>query len=119
MFSAKQRLNWINASIKSISNVSADYWSGLLIDYFKKSNACTIVKGIRSFQDFDYELQMSATNKMLEPSAETIFLPADPEKTHITSTLVKDLCKICGNIDFLIPKSILTDVKKVLEEVQK
>ena len=76
----------------------------MLIDYFKKSNACAVVKGIRSFQDFDYELQMSTVNKLLEPSAETIFLPADPKKTHITSTLVKDLYKIGGNIDSLIPK---------------
>lgn len=119
MFSIKQRLNWINSSTKSMNNVSADYWSGLLIDYFKKSSACAIVKGIRSFQDFDYELQMSTTNKMLEPSAETIFLPANPKKMHITSTLVKDLYKIGSSINFLIPKAILTDVKKVLEEVQK
>lgn len=119
MFSVEQRLNWINSSVKSHNNISVDYWSGLLINYLKKSNACAIIKGVRSFQDFDYELQMSTVNKLLEPSAETIFLPADPEKKHITSTLVKDLYQIGGNIDFLIPKVILTDVKKVLEEVNK
>lgn len=119
MFSVEQRLDWINSSIKPLNNVLVDYWSGLLIDYIKKNSACSIVKGIRSFQDFDYELQMSTVNKLLEPSAETIFLPADPNKTHITSTLVKDLCRIGGNIDNLVPKAILKDVKKVLEEVNK
>lgn len=119
MFSIEQRLDWINASIKPLNNVSADCWPGLLVEYFKKSGACAIVKGIRSFQDFDYELQMSTINKLLNSSAETIFLPADPRKKHITSTLVKDLYKICGDIDSLVPKEILTDVKKVLEEVQK
>lgn len=119
MFSIEQRLNWINASIKSLNNASVDYWSGLLVDYFNNSNACAIVKGIRSFQDFDYESQMSTVNKLLEPSAETIFLPADPEKAHITSTLVKNLYQVGGNIDLLIPKTILKDVKKVLEEVNK
>ncbi len=119
MFSVEQRLDWINASIKPLNNVSVDYWAGLLIEYVKKNSVCAIVKGIRSFQDFDYELQMSTVNKLLEPSAETIFLPADPNKTHITSTLVKSLCQIGGNIDSLIPKAILKDVKKVLEEVNK
>lgn len=115
----EQRLSWINASIKSFSNVFADCWPGLLIDYFKKSNACAIVKGIRSFQDFEYESQMSTINRLLEPSAETIFLPADPKKVHITSTLVKDLYKVCGDIDSLVPNTISTHIKKVLEEAKK
>lgn len=119
MLSVEQRLDWINASIKPLNNVSTNYWTGLLIDYIKKNSACAIVKGIRSFQDFDYELQMSTVNKLLEPYAETIFLPANPNKTHITSTLVKDLYQIGGNIDNLVPKAILKDVKKVLEEVNK
>lgn len=119
MFSIKQRLYWIDASTKSLNNVSTDYWSGLLIDYFKKSNACAIVKGIRSFQDFDYELQMSYTNKLLENSTETVFFPADPKKTYLSSTLVKDLYKMGANINCLIPNAILTDVKKVLGEVKK
>ena len=116
MFSVKKRLYWICSATSNLNNVFAKHWDKLLVDYLDIAEACAIVKGVRSLNDFNYEMQMSAINKSLNPKAQTIFIPADFDSIHITSSLVKHIYSLGGNIDSFIPKEILMDFKKTVKE---
>ena len=118
MFSVKKRLCWICSSTSALANVSAKYWDKLLIDYLALTKACAIVKGVRSWNDFNYEMQMAAINKSLNPKAQTVFLPASFENMHITSSLVKHIYGLGGNIESFVPKEILMDLKKTMGEAK-
>ncbi len=118
MFSVKKRLFWIASATSGLSNVCAKYWDKMLVDYLEVSGACAIVKGIRSLDDFSYEMQINAVNQSLNPKAQTVFMPASLENMHITSSLVKHIYGLGGKIDSLVPKEILIDLKKTMEEVK-
>ena len=118
MFSVKKRLGWINSATSKFGNVCAKYWDKLLVDYFEISGACAIVKGVRSWNDFSYEMQMSAVNQSLNPKAQTVFIPANFENMHITSSLVKHIYGLGGKIDSLVPKEILRNFKKTMGEAK-
>ena len=89
-----------------------------MIDYLALTKACAIVKGVRSWNDFNYEMQMAAINKSLNPKAQTVFLPASFENMHITSSLVKHIYGFGGNIEPFVPKEILMDLKKTMGEAK-
>lgn len=89
-----------------------------MVDYLEVSGACAIVKGIRSLDDFSYEMQMNAVNQSLNPKAQTVFIPADFKNMHITSSLVKHIYSLGGKIDSLVPKEILMNLKKAMEEAK-
>jgi pantetheine-phosphate adenylyltransferase len=86
-------------------------FSGLLIDYANKSNVYNILRGLRTIADYEYELQMSLMNKRLEPKIETIFLVANPNVSYISSSLIKQIYKLGGNIQGLVPKSVEEKLK--------
>ena len=118
MFSVKKRLFWIDSATSRLSNVCAKYWDKLLVDYLEVSGACAIVKGVRSLDDFSYEMQMNAVNQSLNPKAQTVFMPASLESMHITSSLVKHIYSLGGKIDSLVPKEILMNLKETMEEAK-
>ena len=89
-----------------------------MVDYFEISGACAIVKGVRSIDDFSYEMKMNAVNQSLNPKAQTVFVPATPENMHITSSLVKQIFGLGGKIDCLVPKEILMNLKKTMGEAK-
>ena len=118
MFSVKKRLFWINSATSKLDNVCAKYWNKLLVDYLELSGACAIVKGVRSLDDFSYEMKINAVNQSLNPKAQTVFIPADFKNMHITSSLVKHIYSLGGKIDSFVPKEILIDLKKTMGEAK-
>ena len=79
LFSSEERVNMLKEVTKDISNVKVDSFSGLLVDYADKVGACTIVRGLRAVTDFEYELQMAQTNRIMNKRVDTIFLTTSLE----------------------------------------
>lgn len=109
-FSIDDRISFIKRCVSDIPNVKVDSASGLLADYLKKIDGCAIVKGVRSFSDFEYEFQMALANKKINSQVETIFLATDSEQCYLSSTLVKEIASLGGDITGLVPNQILKDV---------
>lgn len=109
LFSIDERVELLKRCIKN-SNVEVDTYNGLLVDYAKKVDAVAIVKGLRAVSDFDYEFQQALTNKSLLPQIETVFLAAKGANMFLSSSMVKEVCSLNGDISRFVPKEILNNV---------
>ena len=109
LFSIDERVELLKRCIKN-SNVEVDTYNGLLVDYAKKVDAVAIVKGLRAVSDFDYEFEQALTNKSLLPQIETVFLAAKGANMFLSSSMVKEVCSLNGDISRFVPKEILNDV---------
>lgn len=109
MFTADERLRIACAAVQSlrtegITNVIAESYSGLTSDYMRERGIKYIVKGIRNATDFDYEYGMAQIMKKFLPGCETIFVPAEPESIHISSTFVREIIKYGGPLEEAVPE---------------
>ena len=109
LFSIDERVELLKRCIKN-SNVEVDTYNGLLVDYAKTGAAVASVKGLRAVSDFDYEFQQALTNKSLLPQIETVFLAAKGANMFLSSSMVKEVCSLNGDISRFVPKEILNDV---------
>ena len=97
-FTVEERVEMIKKSVKDIPNVEVDYFGGLLADYAAQKNAKAIIKGLRAVTDFEYEFQMALTNKKLNPNVETLFLTTSAENMYLSSSMVKQIASMGGDI---------------------
>lgn len=97
------RIELIRKSIAGLNNVSVDSYDGLTVEYAKKHDIKFLVRGVRNSSDFDYELQISNTNKLLDSDIETVLLTPKPENSHISSTIVREIYKNGGDISKFVP----------------
>ena len=111
LFTAEERRQLIERCVKS-ERISVDIDDGLLVDYAKKKGVAAIVKGLRAMSDFEYEFQQALTNKSLYPEAETVFLCARGENMFLSSSMVKEVCKLGGDISSFVPEEIAQDIYK-------
>lgn len=100
-------------------NCEVKCFEGLLADLFQKEKANALVKGIRNFRDFEYELQMAEINKALNDKIETVFLLSRPELICVSSSNVKEICRHGGDISSFIPETIAEEVRKRILESEK
>ena len=108
-FTVEERIDLIKKCVK-LPNIEVDTYSGLLVDYAKIANANAIVKGLRAVSDFDYEFQQALINKSLNPEVETVFIPARGENMFLSSSMVKEVCSLNGDISPYVPKEIVNDI---------
>ncbi|MGN0534618.1 MAG: pantetheine-phosphate adenylyltransferase [Eubacterium sp.] len=108
-FTVKERMELLEKCISS-ENIEIDTYNGLLVDYARKVNATAIVKGLRAVSDFDYEFQQALINKSLYPRIETVFLTASGENMFLSSSMVKEVCSLNGDISSYVPKEIVNDI---------
>ncbi len=113
-FTVEERKNMIKTVTKHISNVEVDSDDGLLANYVKKTGAVAIVKGLRAVSDFEYEFQMALANHKLYSGAETLFLTTSSENMYLSSSVVKQIASLGGDISGLVPPEILEDIKNRL-----
>lgn len=97
MFGVDERIELIEEDCADLANVRVDRWEGLLVDYLRQESIHTIVKGLRSAVDFDYEVPMAQMNRELA-DVETVFLLTDPRFAHVSSSLVKEVAKLGGDV---------------------
>ncbi|HIP42428.1 MAG TPA: pantetheine-phosphate adenylyltransferase [Aquifex aeolicus] len=102
LFDIHERVDMFRKMTEEISNVKVKSFDGLLVDFMKREGINVIVRGVRLFTDFEYELQIALTNYKLA-GVETIFMMPSQDYIHISSTIVRDIASYCGNLDNLVP----------------
>ncbi len=116
MFSTDERLELIAEDCAQWPNVRVDQWTGLLVEYLSQQSITTIVKGLRSETDFAYEVPMAQMNRDLT-DVETLFMLTDPTLSHVSSSLVKEVAKLGGDVEqFLSPHIYQRLMSKVRPE---
>ena len=112
MFSVEERADMVRRVVANYPNVRVETPDGLLAEYAKQFDRATVVKGLRAASDFDYEFQQALTNKSLLPEIETVFLTAKGKNMFLSSSMVKEVCRLDGDISRFVPQEILEDVIK-------
>ena len=97
MFSAEQRLLWIEQIFEGESQIKGAVYEGLTVNFCNKIDARFILRGIRYVSDFEYEKTIADANRTLDPGIETIFLTGEPKYTSVASTIVRDIIRNGGN----------------------
>jgi pantetheine-phosphate adenylyltransferase len=116
MFTPDERMDFIRRSITGLDNVEVDYYDGLLADYAQRKGAVAIVKGLRVLSDYEDEFKQALTNKRLAKDIETIFLVTDTEYMFLSSSVVKEVGSLGGEIDDFVPPEIKDDSIKRIRE---
>ena len=107
LFGLEHRVSMAQTATKNIANVTIQPFSGLIMDFCKTHNANAVVRGIRNLTDFDYESQMAAMNRKLAPQIETVFLLPDANLACISSTLVREISKLKGNVSQMVAPAVM------------
>jgi pantetheine-phosphate adenylyltransferase len=105
-FSPEERVELIKKCTSDLNNIEVDFSDGLLADYAKEKGACAIVKGLRALSDFEYEFQMALTNSKLNPEVETLFLTTKAENMYLSSSMVRQIASMGGDISDFVPDII-------------
>jgi pantetheine-phosphate adenylyltransferase len=113
-FEPDERLDMIREATAGLPNVSVDVFRGLLVDFCRAHGIQVIVKGLRAVSDFDYELQMGQMNRSLA-EVDTLFMPADPHYSFLSSSLVKEVATYGGDVSGLVPESVLRRLRERLD----
>ena len=106
LFSLDARVQHVRDATKDIAGVTVLPFDGLIVDFCAQQNACAVVRGIRNLTDFDYEAQMAAMNRKLRPQVETVFLLPDAPLQCISSTLVREISKLGGDVAQMVSPAI-------------
>ncbi|AKG24678.1 pantetheine-phosphate adenylyltransferase [Calothrix sp. 336/3] len=110
LFTVQRRLEQIRTSTKHLTNVEADAFDGLTVNYAQMRQACVLLRGLRAISDFEVELQMAHTNKTLSTEIETVFLATSNEYSFLSSSVVKEIAKFGGSVDHLVPPHVALDI---------
>jgi pantetheine-phosphate adenylyltransferase len=116
LFSADERVNMLKDVTKNITNVRVESFSGLSVDFVKKCDARFIVRGLRAITDFEFELQMAQTNRMMDPQIDTIFFTTNLAYAYISSTTVREVAFFGGDISRFVPESVEKQMRLKMAE---
>ncbi len=117
LFSLEERLALLSESTRKLKKVSAESFNGLLVDYAARKKAIALIRGLRAVSDFEYEFQMALMNRKLSRerrgahAVETVYLMPDEKYTYLSSTLVKEVYRLGGDVKSFVPKPVLTALK--------
>ena len=110
LFSVEERVKMLQIVTKDIPNITVESFDGLLVDFAGKKDAEFIVRGLRAITDFEYELQMSQTNRILAPKVDTVFPTTSLEYAYLSSTTVKEVASYGGDITKFVPEPVAREV---------
>jgi pantetheine-phosphate adenylyltransferase len=112
LFTQTERLELVKRSIRSLRNVEADAFEGLLADYVDKRSAQAVVRGLRAVSDFEFEFQLALTNRKLNDRFETIFMTPKDTYTFLSSSIVKEIARLGGNVSCFVPPHVRAALAK-------
>jgi len=104
--SIDERIEAVNTSIAELENVRVLRFDSLLVDFARDHNAQVIIRGLRAVSDFEYEFQLSGMNKRLNPNIETLFMTPSEEFANISSSLVREILSLGGDISPFVPECV-------------
>jgi pantetheine-phosphate adenylyltransferase len=114
MFTAEERVAFIEKATRPLGNVTAQTFSNLLVEFAHQTGAMAIVKGLRAISDFEYELEMNQLNHRQAPDIESVYLMASAKYSFLRSSGVKELATFGGDIDDLVPQEVAKALKERL-----
>ena len=106
LFTAKQRVAFIQANCAKLPNVEVVSFDGLLVDFARQQKANAIIRGLRALSDFEFEFNMALMNRHLEPKVETIFVMPAEAYSYTSSSLVKQIAKLGGDVTKFVPGNV-------------
>lgn len=112
LFTFEERVNLIREVVKDKERVSVDTFTGLLIDYVNLRKAHVIIRGLRAISDFEYEFQIAQMNSCIGRNVETLFMMTSLQYGYLSSSIVKEVCSLKGNIDGFVPPEVKTALRK-------
>ncbi len=115
LFTIEQRIKLLKEVTKGMRKVEIDTFDTLVIDYARKKKANVLIRGLRMTSDFDYEFQIALTNRRLASDIETVFLMPSEHVSFLSSSLLKEVASLHGDISTLVPKP----VQKALKDIFK
>ena len=115
LFSPEERMEMIRVVTAPCQNIGVEAFDGLLVDFATVKSAKVVVRGIRAVTDYDYEFQMALMNRRLKSDLETVFMVPALEHSYLSSSLVKEVCLLGGDVSGLVPGSV---EKSLLAKIQ-
>lgn len=112
LFTVDERIKMISEAVKDIQRIEIDSFSGLLVDYAKKTNAIAVIRGLRAVSDFEYEFQMALMNRRLNENIETVFLMPNEKFTYLNSSIVREVVSLGGDISDFVPENVKNELQK-------
>lgn len=112
LFNVEERISLIAEVTKQFSNIRIESSSGLLIEYAQQKKAQAIVRGLRAVSDFEYEMQITSMNRVLDEHIETFFIMTKNQYSFLSSSIVKEVAKYGGNVSELVPKVVEQALKE-------
>jgi pantetheine-phosphate adenylyltransferase len=112
IFSIEERVDMIRKSIDDDMPVEVEVFDGLLVDFVASKAASVIIRGLRALSDFEYEFQMALMNKQLNKEIEVIFMVPDVSFTYLSSTIVREVVELGGDVSDLVPESVLKRLRE-------
>jgi pantetheine-phosphate adenylyltransferase len=112
LFSLEERADMIRQSIDADPRVEIDAFEGLLVDYARRRGAKVVIRGLRAIADFEYEFQFAHMNRHLAPDVETLFLMTSDDSFYVSSSLVKEVAAMGGDIARIVPDPVVQALKQ-------
>ena len=119
LFSVQERVNMLKEVTAHLHNVEIQSFEGLLVDFLRKNDAKVIVRGLRAVTDFEYELQMAQTNRVMAPEIDTIFLTTNLKYSYLSSSIVKEIAFFNGQISQFFASVVERRVRQKVAERTK
>jgi pantetheine-phosphate adenylyltransferase len=106
LFTVEERVAFLEAALAETDNVVVDVFAELVVDFARKHDAQTMVKGLRVISDFEWEFQMNHLNRQLAPEIETVYVMASPLYSFVSSSGVKEIASFGGKVDEFVPPAV-------------
>jgi len=114
-FSTKDRVHMIREIFAEHDNIQVKAFHGLMVDFARKNGAKTVMRGLRAVSDFEYEFQMALMNRNLDPEIEILFMMPSVQYSFLSSALVKEVCRLGGSIQGLVPEVVERKLKEKMK----
>ena len=119
LFSVEERVNMLKSLTKDFPNVEVKSFGGLLVDFVRANQADAVIRGLRAVTDFEYELQIAQTNRVMAPEIDTVFLTTNLKYSYLSSSIVKEIAAYGGEINTFVPACVAERVMKKMEDRMK
>lgn len=114
LFSLRERLEMIRATVKGLKRVRIDHFNNLLVDYCRTHRIDVVIRGLRAISDFEFEFQMALTNKKLYEPVETVFMMSNESYSYLSSRMIKEIVSLGGRVQSFVPPYIEKKLREKL-----
>lgn len=114
LFSLEERVKMLEDAVMDIDNVSVESFEGLLVDFVKQKKTNVVIRGLRALTDFDLEMQMAQSNRIVAPEVDTVFLSTSIEYSYLSSSTVKEYAKYGVDLKDFVPECVIS---KLIEKL--